>query len=158
MGGPMAVFWAQFGKIEWWLGCLLAFALGLAVGGIIMGSVPMVPGPSGPRYIQSAVGSDRPRFAFATKIVVQTDKIVAAPFEVAITCDGEIGDADWDLIGYRERNSAGPSAPPLEPAGNTFTVRILTPDFFPEYTVAAVLYSRSPLSIKGVDVRSVKPK
>jgi hypothetical protein len=40
---------------------------------------------------------------------VQTDKLVGAPFEVTGTTDGEIGDADWDLIGYREQNSAGPS-------------------------------------------------
>ena len=118
----------------------------------------MVPGSSGARYIQSAVNSDRPRFAFATKIIVQTDKTVAAPFEVTITCDGEIGDADWDLVGYRETNSAGPSAQPLEPAGNTFTVRVLSPDFLPEYTVVEVLYSKTSLSIKGVDVKSVKPK
>jgi hypothetical protein len=118
----------------------------------------MVPASSGPRYIQSAVSSDRPRFAFATKIIVQTDKPVAAPFEITITCDGEIGDADWDLIGYREQNSAGPSAPPLEPAGNTYTVRVLSPDFLPEYTVVTVLYSKTSLSIRGVDVKSAKPK
>jgi hypothetical protein len=77
--------------------------------------------------------------------------------EVTIRCDGEIGDADWDLIGYREQNSAGPSAQPAEPTGNTFTVRVLSPDFLPEYTVAAVLYSKTPLAIKGVDVKSIKP-
>jgi hypothetical protein len=158
MGGTMSVFWARPGKIEWWLGYVLAFAFGLALGAVIIDSIPMVPGSSGSRYIQSAVGSDRPRFAFATKIVVQTDKTVAAPFEINITCDGEIGDADWDLIGYREQNSAGPSAPPLEPVGNTFTVRVLSPDFLPEYTVVAVLYSKTSLSIKGVDVKSVKPR
>lgn len=154
----MAAFRARLGKIELWLGYLLAFALGLALGAVIIASVPTAPPSSGSRYIQSVVKSDRGRFAFATRIVVQTDKIVAAPFEVTITCDGEIGDADWDLIGYREQNSAGPTAPPLEPAGNTFTIRILSPDFLPEYTVAAVLYSRTSLSIKSVDVKSVRPK
>ncbi len=154
----MAAFRARLGKIESWLGYLLAFALGLALGAVIIASVPTAPPSSGSRYIQSVVKSDRGRFAFATRIVVQTDKIVAAPFEVTITCDGEIGDADWDLIGYREQNSAGPTAPPLEPAGNTFTIRILSPDFLPEYTVAAVLYSRTSLSIKSVDVKSVRPK
>jgi len=154
----MAAFWARLLRIESWLGYLLAFALGLALGAIIIASVPTAPGSSGPRYIQSVVKSDRSRFAFATKIVVQTDKIVAAPFEVTITCDGEIGDADWDLIGYREHNSDGPSAPPLEPAGNAFTIRILSPDFLPEYTVAAVLYARTSLGIKSVDVKSVKTK
>jgi len=154
----MSIIWARSGKIESWLGYALAFAFGLALGGVIIGSVRMVPGSSGARYIQSAVNSDRPRFAFATKIIVQTDKTVAAPFEVTITCDGEIGDADWDLVGYRETNSAGPSAQPLEPAGNTFTVRVLSPDFLPEYTVVEVLYSKTSLSIKGVDVKSVKPK
>ncbi|HWF94732.1 MAG TPA: hypothetical protein VG291_07235, partial [Xanthobacteraceae bacterium] len=94
--------------MEFWLGYLLAFAFGLALGGIIIASFPTAPGSSGLRYVQSGVRSDRPRFAFATKIVVQTDKVVAAPFEVTITCDGEIADADWDLIGYREQNSAGP--------------------------------------------------
>jgi hypothetical protein len=157
-GGPMSAFWARFGKIELWLGYLLAFAFGLALGGVIVASFPTAPGSSGLRYVESSVRSDRPRFAFATKIVAQTDKVVAAPFEVTITCDGEIADADWDLIGYREQNSAGPSAQPAEPAGNTFTVRVLSPDFLPEYTVAAVLYSKTSLSIKRVDVRSIKPK
>jgi hypothetical protein len=157
-GGPMSAFWAQFGKIEPWLGYLLAFAFGLALGGIIVASFPTGPGSSGLRYVQSSVRSDRSRFAFATKIVAQTDRVVAAPFEVTITCDGEIGDADWDLIGYREQNSAGPSAQPAEPAGNTFAVRVLSPDFLPEYTVAAVLYSKTSLSIKRVDVKSIKSK
>ena len=89
---------------------------------------------------------------------MQTDKVVAAPFDVIITCDAEISDADWDLIGYREQNPAGPSAQPAEPAGNTFTVRVLSPDFSPEYTVAAVLYSKSSLGIKGVEVKSTRPK
>lgn len=154
----MSVFWARFGRIELWLSYLLAFAFGLALGAIIIASFQTAPGPSGLRYVQSGVRSDRPRFAFATKIVVQTDKVVATPFEVTITCDAEIGDADWDLIGYREQNSEGPSAQPAEPAGNTFTIRVLSPDFLPEYTVAAVLYSKVSLSIKGVDVKSVKPK
>jgi hypothetical protein len=158
MGGPMSAIWARSGRIEWWLGYALAFAFGLALGAVIIGSVPTAPGSSGPRYIQSAVRSDRSRFAFATKIVVQTDKTVAAPFEVTITCDGEIGDADWDLVGYREQNPAGPSAQPPEPAGNAFTVRVLSPDFLPEYTVVAVLYSQASLGIKGVHVESVKPK
>ena len=141
-----------------WLGYSLAFAFGLALGGIIIASFPTPPGSSGLRYVQSGVRSDRPRFAFATKIVVQIDKVVAAPFEVTITGNGEIGDADWDLIGYREQNSAGPSAQPAEPAGNTFTVRVLSPDFLPEYTVAVVLYSTTSLGIKGVEVKSIKPK
>ena len=155
-GGPMSAFWARFGRIESWLSYLLAFAFGLALGGTIIASFSTAPGSSGLRYVQSGVRSDRPRFAFATKIVVQTDKVVAAPFEVTVTCDGEIGDADWDLIGYRERNSAGPSAQPAEPAGNTFTVRILSPDFLPKYTVAAVLYSKTSLSIEWVDVNPLK--
>jgi hypothetical protein len=154
----MAAFWARFRRIELWLGYPLAFALGLALGGIIIASVPTAPASSGLRYVQSDVRSDRPRFAFATKIVVQTDKVVAAPFDVTITCDAEIGDADWDLIGYREQNAAGPSAQPAEPEGNTFTVRVLSPDFSPEYTVAAVLYSKSSLGIKGVEVKSIRPK
>ncbi len=154
----MSGFWAGFGKMPWWLGYLLAFAFGLALGAIIIGSIPSAPATSGPRYIQSAMDSDRGRFAFATKIVVQTDRIVAAPFEVTITCDGEIADADWDLVGYREQNPTGPSAAPLEPAGNTFTMRILSPDFLPQYTVMAVLYSRTALGIKAVDVTSIKPK
>jgi hypothetical protein len=154
----MSALWSRFGKIEFWLGSLLAFAFGLALGGIIIASFPTAPGSSGLRYVQLGVRSDRPRFAFATKIVVQIDKVVAAPFEVTITCDGEIGDADWNLIGYREQNSAGPSAQPAEPAGNTFTVRVLNPDFSPEYTVAAVLYSKTSLAIKRVDVKSIRPK
>jgi hypothetical protein len=79
-------------------------------------------------------------------------------FEVTVTTDGEIGDADWDLIGYREQNAVGPSAQPAEPAGNTFTVRVLSPDFLPEYTVAVVLYSTNSLGIKGVAVKSITPK
>jgi hypothetical protein len=153
---PMSAIWARFGKIEFWLGFLLAFAFGLALGAVVIASFPTR--SSGLRYVQSDVRSDRPRFEFATKIVVQTDKVVGAPFEVAVTTDGKIGDADWDLIGYREQNSAGPSAQPAEPAGNTFTVRILSPDFLPEYTVAVVLYSTTSLGIKGVDVKSIKPK
>jgi hypothetical protein len=151
---PMSAFWARFGKIEFWLGFLLAFALGLALGAVVIASVPT--GSSGLRYVQSDVRSDRPRFAFATKIVVQTDKLVGAPFEVTVTTDRVIGDADWDLIGYREQNSAGPSAQPAEPAGSTFAVRILSPDFLPEYTVAVVLYSTTSLGIKGVEVKSIK--
>ena len=77
---------------------------------------------------------------------------------VTITCDAEISDADWDLIGSREQNPAGPSAQPAEPAGNTFTVRVLSPDFSPEFTVAAVLYSKSQLGIKAVEVKSIGPK
>ncbi len=154
----MSAFWARFGRMEFWLGFLLAFAFGLALGAVVISSVPTAPGSSGLRYVQSEVRSDRPRFAFATKIVVQTDKVVGAPFEVTVTADAQIGDADWDLIGYREQNSAGPSAQPAEPAGNTFTVRVLSPDFLPEYTVAVVLYSMTSLGIKGVDVRSIKPK
>jgi hypothetical protein len=154
----MSALWSRFGKIEFWLGFLLAFAFGLALGGIIIASVPTAPRSSGVRYIQSDVKSDRPRFAVATKIVVQTDKVVAAPFEVTITCDGEIADADWDLIGYREQNPAGPSAQPAEPAGNTFTVRVLNPDLLPEYTVVAVLYSKTSLAIEGVEVKSIRPK
>jgi len=154
----MSAFWARFGRTELWLGYLLAFAFGLALGGIIIASFPTAPGSSGLRYVQSGVRSDRPRFAFATKIVVQTDKVVAAPFEITIATDGEIGDADWDLIGYREQNSAGASAQPAEPAGNIFTVRVLSPDFLPEYTVVAVLYSKTSLTIEGVDVKSIKPK
>jgi hypothetical protein len=153
---PMSAIWARFGKIEFWLGFLLAFALGLALGAVVIASLPT--GSSGLRYVQSGVRSDRPRFAFATKIVVQTVNVVDAPFEVTVTTDGKIGDADWDLIGYREQNSDGPSAQPAEPAGNTFTVRILSPDFLPEYTVAAVLYSTTSLRIAGVEVKSVKPK
>jgi hypothetical protein len=84
--------------------------------------------------------------------------VVTAPFEVTVTTDGQIGDADWDLIGYREQNSAGPSAQPAEPTGNAFTVRVLSPDFLPEYTVAVVLYSTTSLGIKGVQVRSIRPK
>jgi hypothetical protein len=81
-GGPMSTFLARFGKIEFWLGYLLAFALGLALGGTIIASFPTAAGLSGLRYVQSDVRSDRPRFAFATKVVVQTDKLVGAPFEV----------------------------------------------------------------------------
>ena len=142
-------------KIEFWLGFLLAFALGLALGAVVIASFPTAPGSLGLRY---DVRSDRPRFAFATKIVVQTDKVVAAPFEVSVTTDGVIGDADWDLIGYREQNSDAPRAQPAEPAGNAFTVRVLSPDFLPEYTVAVVLYSTTSLGIKGVEVKSIKPK
>jgi hypothetical protein len=58
---------------------------------------------------------------------------------------------------YQEQNSDGPSGPASEPAGNTFTVRILSPDFLPEYTVAVVLYSTTSLDIKGVHVKSIKP-
>jgi hypothetical protein len=152
----MSAFWTRFGKIEFWLGFLLAFALGLALGAVVIASFPT--GSSGLRYVRSDVRSDRPRFAFATKIVVQTDTVVGAPFEVTITCDGQIGDADWDLIGYREQNPAGPSAQPAEPAGSTFTVRILSPDYLPEYTVAVVLYSTTSLGIKGVEIRSIKPR
>jgi hypothetical protein len=143
----MSAFWTRFGKVEFWLGFLLAFALGLALGAVVIASFPT--GSSGLRYVQSEIRSDRPRFAFATKIVVQTDAVVGAPFEVTISCDGAIGDADWDLIGYREQNPAGPSAQPAEPAGSTFTVRILSPDFLPEYTVAVVLYSTAPSASKG---------
>jgi hypothetical protein len=157
-GGRMSAFWARFGKIEFWLGFLLAFALGLALGAVVIASFPAAPRSPGLRYVQSGVKSDRPRFAFATKIVVQTDTVVDAPFEVTIRCDGEIGDADWDLIGYREQNSAGLSAQPAEPAGNTFTVRVLSPDFLPEYTVAVVLFSTASLGIKGVEIKSIKPK
>jgi hypothetical protein len=128
------------------------------LGATIIASFPTAPGASGLRYVQSGVKSDRPRFAFATKIVVQTDKVVTAPFEVTVTSDGEIGDADWDLIGYRNQNSAGPSAQPAEPVGNIFTVRVLSPDFLPEYTVAAILYSKTSLSIEGVEVKSIKLK
>jgi hypothetical protein len=152
----MSAFWARFGKIEFWLGFLLAFAFGLALGAVVIASFPT--GSSGLRYIQSGFRSDRPRFAFATKIVVQTDRVVGAPFEVTVTTDTEIGDADWDLIGSREQNSAGPSAQPAEPAGKTFTVRVLSPDFLPEYTVAMALYSTTSLNIKAVDVKAVKPK
>jgi hypothetical protein len=152
----MSAFWARFGRIEFWLGFLLAFAFGLAIGAVVIASFPT--GSSGLRYVQSDVRSDRPRFAFATKIVVQTDKVVGAPFEVTVTTDGEIGDADWDLIGYREQNSDGPSAQPAEPAGNIFTVRVLSPEFLPEYTVVAVFYSTTSLGIKGVEVKSIKPK
>jgi hypothetical protein len=154
----MSAFWSRFGKLEFWLGFLLAFALGLALGAVVIASFSTAPGSSGLRYLQSDVRSDRPRFEFATKIVVQTDQVVAAPFEVTVTTDGKIGDADWDLIGYREQNSAGPSAQPAEPAGNTFTVRILSPEFLPEYTVTVVLYSTTSLGIKGVGVKSIKPK
>ena len=154
----MSAFWTRFRRLELWLGYSLAFALGLALGGIIVASVPTAPASAGLRYVQSDVRSDRPRFAFATKIVVQTDKVIAAPFDVTITCDGEISDADWDLIGSREQNPAGPSAQPAEPAGNTFTVRVLSPDFSPEFTVAAVLYSKASLGIKGVEVKSMGPK
>ncbi len=154
--GSMSAVWAQFGKIEFWLGLLLAFAFGLALGAVVIASFPT--GSSGLRYVQSGIKSDRPRFAFATKIVVQTVEVVGAPFEVTVTTDGKIGDADWDLIGYRERDSGGPSAQPAEPAGSTFTVRILSPDFLPEYTVAVVLYSTTSLGIKGVEAKSIKPK
>ena len=156
---PMSAFWARFGKIEFWLGFLLAFALGLALGAVVIASFPAgSTTSSGLRYVQSEVRSDRSRFAFATKIVVQTDKLVGAPFEVTVTTDRVIGDADWDLIGYREQNSAGPSAQPAEPAGSTYTVRILSPDFLPEYTVAVVLYSTTSLGIKGMEVKSIKPE
>jgi hypothetical protein len=78
----MSAFWARFDKIEFWLGFLLAFAfafaLGLAVGAVVIASFPT--GSSGLRYVRSSVRSDRPRFAFATKIVAQTDKVVGAPF------------------------------------------------------------------------------
>src|SRR5260370_35621628 len=104
----MSALWSRFGKIEFWLGSLLAFAFGLALGGIIIASFPPAPGSSGLRYVQSGVRADRPRFAFATKIVVQIDKVVAAPFEGTITCDGGIGDPDWELIWYRGQKSAGP--------------------------------------------------
>ena len=144
----------QLDRIKPWLGHGLAFAAGLALGAIIINSVPVAPASLGSRYIQSTVPSDNSRFAFATRIVVQTDRPVAAPFEVKIACDGEIGDADWDLIGYREQNPDGASAQPLEPEGNTFTIRILKPDFAPEFTVTAVLYSREELKIKSVDVKS----
>jgi hypothetical protein len=154
--GPMSAFWARFGRIELWLGFLLAFASGLALGALVIASFPT--GSSGLRYFQSEVRSDRPRFALATKIVVQTDRVIDAPFEVTVATDGTIGDADWDLIGYREQNSAGPSAQPAEPAGNTFTVRILSPDLLPEYTMAMVLYSTTSLGIKRVEVKSIKPK
>jgi hypothetical protein len=138
-----------------WLGHGLAFAAGLALGALIIDSIPAAPpSSSGSRYVQSTVASDNSRFAFATKIVVQTDRLVVAPFEVRITSDGEIGDADWDLIGYREQNADGPSAQPLEPQGNAFTIRVLKPDFAPEYTVTALLYSKSELTIKSVEVTS----
>jgi hypothetical protein len=68
-GGPMSAFRAPLGKIEFWLGFLLAFALGLALGAVVIGSFPT--GSPGLRYVLSGVRSDRPRFAFATKIVVQ---------------------------------------------------------------------------------------
>src|SRR3974390_2833523 len=100
--------------IKGWPGYLLAFTAGLALGAIIIDMIPVATGSPGPRIIQSAIPSDESRFAFAARRVVQTDKIVAAPFEINITCDGEIGDADWDLIGYREQNPDGPSAQPLE--------------------------------------------
>ena len=140
--------------IRGWPGYVLAFAAGLALGAVIINSIPVSPASSGQRYIQSTVPSDNSRFAFATRIVVQSDRVVAAPFEVKITADGQIGDADWDLVGYREQNPDGASAQPLEPEGNTFTIRILKPDFQPEYTVAAVLYSMIELKIKSVDVKS----
>jgi hypothetical protein len=79
----MSAFWGRFGKIEFWLGFLLAFAFGLALGAVVIASFPT--GSSGLRYVQSSVRSDRPRFAFATKIVVQTDTVVTAPFEIAVT-------------------------------------------------------------------------
>ncbi|HLH95342.1 MAG TPA: hypothetical protein VKW08_09510 [Xanthobacteraceae bacterium] len=145
----------QLDRIKPWLGHGLAFAAGLALGAVIIDSIPVAPAASpGSRYIQSTIPSDNSRFAFATRIVVQTDRMVAAPFEVKITSDQEIGDADWDLIGYREQNPEGPSAQPLEPEGNTFTIRILKPDFVPQYTVMAVLYSQTELNVKSVDVRS----
>jgi len=96
----MSAFWARFGKIELVAGLLARVrVLAWRSAGVIVASFPTAPGSSGLRYVESSVRSDRPRFAFATKIVAQTDKVVAAPFEVTITCDGEIADADWDLIG-----------------------------------------------------------
>jgi len=142
-------------QIKGWPGYLLAFTAGLALGAVIIDMIPVATPSTGPRIVQSAVPSDESRFAFATRLVVQTDRVVAAPFEVNITCDGEIGDADWDLIGYREQDPDGPSAQPLEPEGTKFTIRMLKPDFLPEYTVTAVLYSKGALKIKSVDVRSI---
>jgi hypothetical protein len=143
-------------SIKGWPGYLLAFTAGLALGAVIIDAIPVASGgSSGPRIVQSSVPSDESRFAFATRLVVQTDRVVAAPFEISITCDGEIGDADWDLIGYREQNPDGPSAQPLEPQGTKFTIRMLKPDFLPEYTVTAMLYSKAALKIKSVDVRSI---
>jgi hypothetical protein len=39
-----------------------------------------------------------------------------------------------------------------------WAVRILSPDFLPEYTVVFVLYSTTSLGIKGVEVKSIRLK
>jgi hypothetical protein len=65
---------------------------------------------------------------------------------------------DHSITSWHSENSAGPSAQPAEPAGNTFTVRVLSPDFLPEYAVAVVPYSKTSLTIKGVNGQIDKAK
>jgi hypothetical protein len=101
---------------------------------------------TGLRFIPQAIPSNNADFPFGLKVVVQTDKPLAAPISAAVICDAPIGTGGAAFSRIAVARSGIPTNP------NAYVFELQSPNMEPEDTITFRLFSKTSLRIRAVDI------